>query len=138
MLANASGSCWAFAVTSAIESMYLIQGQGGANAGNLSLSPQQLTSCCANGNGGCYWSQGCNGGASDEAINYVANVHQTTAARYPYTDSAGGTTSACNSGIIATTPAGQAVKLSGWSQEIYPTQNQNAMMNAIAIAPMVM
>ena len=132
-----AGSCWAFAATAAIESMYLIKGGPGATTSTLALSPQQMVSCCNSNTGGCAYSQGCNGGYSDEAINYVTNVHQTTAARYPYS-SAGGSTGTCNNNIIAATTAGQAVKLSGSASVISPTLNENAMMQAVAIAPMVM
>ena len=58
------GSCWAFAATSVIESMYLITNQGGASASNLSLSPQHLISCANSANG--FYSMGCAGGRSDE------------------------------------------------------------------------
>ena len=130
------GSCWAFAATAAIESMYLIQGgAGGATANNLNLSPQQLVSCCNSANG-CPSSAGCNGGSSDDAINYVARVNQTTANIYPYTAGAG-TTGKCSSTILGKTVSGQAVQLLGSASVISPSNVQNALMQAVAIAPTV-
>jgi hypothetical protein len=61
---SCGGGSWAFAATSAIESMYLITNQGGASASNLSLSPQHLISCANSANG--FYSMGCAGGRSDE------------------------------------------------------------------------
>ena len=102
----------------------------------LSLSPQQLVSCCNSGNGGCSYSQGCNGGYSDEAINYVASINQTTSSIYPYS-SASGTTGSCSSAILSSTKTGQAVKLSGSSTAISPSNSEGALMQAVAIAPTV-
>ena len=130
------GSCWAFAATDAIESMYLIQGgAGGATANNLNLSPQQLVSCCNSANG-CPISSGCDGGSTDEAINYVARFNQTTANLYPYTAGAG-TTGRCSSTILGKTVSGQAVQLLGSASVISPNFDQNALMQAVAIAPTV-
>ena len=65
------GSCWAFAVTAAIESMYLIKVPG-ASVSNLALSPQQLVSCCTAANG-CN-SNGCKGGWADEVSSLVIGL----------------------------------------------------------------
>ena len=62
------GSCggggWAFATTSAIESMYLITNQGGASNSSLALSPQHLISCIDSANG--FSSTGCAAGFAHE------------------------------------------------------------------------
>ena len=63
------GSCWAFAATAVIESMYLIR-VGGTSASSLALSPQQLVSCCNRANG-CSYSSGCNGGGSEEVSRTI-------------------------------------------------------------------
>ena len=114
---------------------YLIQGGAGVTASSLSLSPQQLVSCCNSANG-CPNSAGCNGGSSIDAINYVSRVNQTTSARYPYT-SATGSTGSCKSSIVATTALGQAVKLSGSAKVISPANVESTLMQAVAIAPTV-
>ena len=64
-----SGSCWAYAATEVIESMYLIKIGGASQTSTLRLSTQQLVSCCTAENG-CY-SYGCNGGWSDEVSNFL-------------------------------------------------------------------
>ena len=115
--------------------MYLINVDGSATS-TLSLSPEQLVSCCNSGNGGCTYSSGCYGGNSDEAINYVAAVNQTTSSIYPYT-SGSGATGSCSAAILSNTVTGQAVKLSGSTITISPSNSEGVMMQAVAIAPTV-
>lgn len=63
------GSCWAFSATEAIESQLILTG-GSKYA--LDLSPQQIASCTpATGQYGC---QGCNGGFTEGAYEYVKSV----------------------------------------------------------------
>jgi hypothetical protein len=63
------GSCWAFSATEAIESQ-MILGTGGEVA--IALSPQQIASCTpATGTYGC---QGCNGGFTEGAYEYLKGV----------------------------------------------------------------
>jgi len=60
------GSCWAFSATSAIESQLALQG---GDAYSIELAPQQITSCTPNtGDYGC---DGCNGGFTEGAYEYV-------------------------------------------------------------------
>merc|ERR1719310_1631120 len=63
------GSCWAFSATEAIESQ-MILGSGGKLT--IDLSPQQIASCApATGQYGC---QGCNGGFTEGAYEYLKTV----------------------------------------------------------------
>jgi C1A family cysteine protease len=63
------GSCWAFSATEAVESQ-LTMSTGGKY--RVDLSPQQITSCApANGTYGC---QGCNGGFTEGAYEYLKTV----------------------------------------------------------------
>lgn len=63
------GSCWAFSATEAIESQ-LILGTGGKY--DIELSPQQITSCAPPT--GTYGCQGCNGGFTEGAYEYLKTV----------------------------------------------------------------
>jgi len=63
------GSCWAFSATEAIESQ-MILGTGGKFA--ISLAPQQIASCTPST--GAYGCQGCNGGFTEGAYEYVKSV----------------------------------------------------------------
>merc|ERR1712048_926776 len=67
------GSCWAFSATGVVESANAI-----STGKLLSLSEQQLVSCSHNGN------QGCNGGMSKYAFEYLATHAQETETDYPY------------------------------------------------------
>jgi C1A family cysteine protease len=63
------GSCWAFSATEAIESQMILS-TGGKFA--VELSPQQIASCTpATGQYGC---EGCNGGFTEGAYEYVKSV----------------------------------------------------------------
>lgn len=79
------GSCWAFSATEQIESDAIRT--AGFTTANL-LSPQQITSCDST-------SQGCNGGWTERAYDYVKKAGGLeTNADYPYT-SYQGTTGTC-------------------------------------------
>lgn len=63
------GSCWAFSATEAVESQLTLSTGGKYR---LDLSPQQITSCApATGTYGC---QGCNGGFTEGAYEYLKTV----------------------------------------------------------------
>ena len=67
------GSCWAFGATGAIESAYLIKGQ------SVLLSEEELVDCDSQSNG-------CQGGRSDLAFEYIKTKHGLTSeSEYPYT-----------------------------------------------------
>jgi len=77
------GSCWAFYATEQIESDYM-RTQGGT----LVLSPEQITQCDST-------SQGCNGGWTEHAYDYVKKAGGLELdSAYPYT-SYQGTTGTC-------------------------------------------
>merc|ERR1719191_1878328 len=63
------GSCWAFSATSAIESQLALIG---GDEYSIELSPQQITSCTPST--GTYGSDGCNGGFTEGAYEYVKSV----------------------------------------------------------------
>jgi hypothetical protein len=63
------GSCWAFSATEAIESQ-MILGTGGKP--RITLSPQQIASCAPST--GTYGCQGCNGGFTEGAYEYVKSA----------------------------------------------------------------
>jgi len=63
------GSCWAFSATEAIESQLVLTSGGKYR---LDLSPQQIASCApSTGKYGC---QGCNGGFTEGAYDYLKTV----------------------------------------------------------------
>jgi C1A family cysteine protease len=77
------GSCWAFSATEAIESYAFLAGQK-----LQELSPQQINSCDT-------VDQGCNGGNTETAYEYVIKAGGIEGGdEYPYT-SGGGTTGVC-------------------------------------------
>merc|ERR1712023_360729 len=63
------GSCWAFSATSAIESQLALIG---GDEYSIELSPQQITSCTPST--GTYGSDGCNGGFTEGAYEYVQSA----------------------------------------------------------------
>jgi len=63
------GSCWAFSATEAIESQLVLTSGGKYR---LDLSPQQIASCAPST--GTYGCQGCNGGFTEGAYDYVKSV----------------------------------------------------------------
>merc|ERR1711907_571690 len=63
------GSCWAFSATSAIESALALLG---GEEYSIELAPQQVTSCTPST--GTYGCDGCNGGFTEGAYEYVKSV----------------------------------------------------------------
>eukprot|EP01022_Parablepharisma_sp_SALTPOND_P028565 TRINITY_DN71159_c0_g1_i1.p2 TRINITY_DN71159_c0_g1~~TRINITY_DN71159_c0_g1_i1.p2 ORF type:complete len:423 (+),score=34.69 TRINITY_DN71159_c0_g1_i1:4925-6193(+) len=76
------GSCWTFAATSVIESIYAIR----ENPQNLvRFAEQQLVDCCRSGLAEeCSESNGCRGGMVGQAFQYAANKGVTKSVDYPY------------------------------------------------------
>ena len=106
---------------------------GGANF-PIVLSEQQLVDC-ANKKHGFPVSEGCDGGFSDEAINYAATYSQTTEAAYPYTSGNSGNTGTCRFTPIS----GQVVKPSQASIAALPgprgVSPEQALMSALTVGP---
>ncbi len=67
--------CWAFASAAALEASIFINLKI-----NVTLSPQQLTDCA----GGSWGNNGCNGGFSITAYNYIFNNSICTESTYPF------------------------------------------------------
>merc|ERR1711976_232099 len=63
------GSCWAFSATSAIESQLALVG---GDEYSIELSPQQITNCTPST--GTYGSDGCNGGFTEGAYEYIKSA----------------------------------------------------------------
>merc|ERR1711972_976789 len=63
------GSCWAFSATEAIESQMILKSGGKYD---FTLSPQQIASCTPNQ--GTYGCEGCNGGFTEGAYDYVKSA----------------------------------------------------------------
>merc|ERR1712216_1092271 len=102
------GSCWAFSATEAIESQ-MILGTGGKLA--IALSPQQIASCAPST--GTYGCQGCNGGFTEGAYEYVKSAPGLANSFYiPYEQSLTETqaTAAC--------PTAKVAQIDGEMQEL--------------------
>ncbi|KAJ9533764.1 hypothetical protein QJQ45_026849 [Haematococcus lacustris] len=124
------GACWAYAAAAAIESAYLIA-RPSVSAADVDMSEQQLVSCvnAANGN---WTSRGCDGGWSDEAINYSVSTPLLTEARYPNTPGA----PRCRANLVRTSPAGTFVRLATGASRV-PPGSELSLMQAVAIQPVV-
>jgi C1A family cysteine protease len=79
------GSCWAFAVTAALESKALITFNRPGT--NLNLSEQIVVSCSGAGN--------CSGGSPRTASNFLKTTGTNLESCYPYTAQNGNCSSAC-------------------------------------------
>lgn len=125
------GSCWAFAATSVIESAYIIA--TGAKAADIDFSEQNLVSC-AFGDG--YWSQGCKGGYSDEAIDYVAAKLQVPEGYMPYKSGLTVDRGICEQKLIDEAALkNNVVKLSSKSKFVHPMRSVNALLAAVYAQP---
>jgi len=111
------GSCWTFSTTGAIEGAWAI-----ATGSLVSLSEQQIVSCCHSGG------QGCSGGWPYRAMQWAQSQNLCTEASYPYT-SGGGSSGYCQSGCRTGVPAGGVV---GYRSVSYGTE---PLMQAVAQQP---
>ncbi|XP_048536350.1 senescence-specific cysteine protease SAG39-like isoform X3 [Triticum urartu] len=108
------GCCWAFSAVAATEGIVKLK------TGKLiSLSEQELVDCDVHGE-----DQGCEGGLMDDAFKFIIkNDGLTTESNYPYT----ATDDKCKSG----TNGAATIK----SYEDVPTNNEGALMQAVASQP---
>jgi len=129
------GSCWAFSVVENIESQYYLAGKFPGNQ-IVDLSPQQIVDC---DNGGTWGDQGCDGGYTQGALDYVhRNGGIETEADYPYFSGDSGSAGNC---VFDATKI--AAKIDGWQYAV-PMCNdscdhQNATLlqqQLVAIGPL--
>ncbi|WP_215776721.1 C1 family peptidase [Paludibacterium sp. B53371] len=106
------GSCWAFAVTAALESRALISANTPDK--NLDLSEQIVLSCSGAGD--------CGGGWPDQASNFLKSPGNASEAYYPYT---------ADNGSCSTARPGwqsQSYKINSWQ---YVVQNATATVDVL-------
>merc|ERR1712166_534415 len=118
------GSCWAFSATEAIESQ-LTLGTGGKL--RISLSPQQIASCTPST--GTYGCDGCNGGFTEGAYEYLKSVAGLANSFYiPYEQSLTETST------TATCPTAKVAAIDGADKQL---QGGYAAVNgySYAVAP---
>jgi C1A family cysteine protease len=99
------GSCWAFAVTQALESQIMMAKK---DSKDVSLSEQVVVSCSGAGS--------CNGGRPDIASNFIASVGVPPESDYPYTAANG----SCGSAKA------------GWKNRAYKIGAWNSVPNNVA------
>jgi len=115
------GSCWSFSSTGSLEGRHF------QKSGVLtSFSEQQLVDCCNNGTGGCYGSQGCEGGIMDEALTYSQTYDLMTEADYPYT---------AQDGTCSYKGAGTGAGYNNASKKDISPKNKEAFKASIAQGP---
>lgn len=109
------GSCWAFAVTAALESQAMM----GTNGTQVDLSEQILVSCSGAGS--------CSGGYPGSASDYIRNVGLPLESCFPYTATNNTCSNACADWQAST------YKVNGWhtaSSSSYP-QKVTDLKNAL-------
>lgn len=76
------GSCWAFSVTENVESQLFLAGK--MPNGLTDLSEQQIVDCSTNATNPGWPNDGCNGGFTQGALEYVAAYGLESESTYPY------------------------------------------------------
>ena len=93
---GACGSCWAFSAVAAEESNYLIRKGKTFSSAPIDLSEQQLVDCVSaprsDTSGSAYRSNGCSGGRSPEAFDFIRKYGVYKESKYPYTATSGSCT----------------------------------------------
>jgi len=110
------GSCWAFSAVAATEGVIQL-----ATGELISLSEQELVDCDIRGQ-----SEGCEGGLTDDAFEFITQNGLTTEANYPYT----GLDDTCN---ITSEGASPVANITGY--EDVPADNELALLKAVANQP---
>jgi len=109
------GSCWAFSATEAIESYAALSGKYSL----ITLAPQQITSCDK-------VDQGCNGGNTETAYQYVVGAGGLeTEQSYPYVSGTTGQT-----GICKFNAANIKVSITGYTSVPQGEANLKTALNA--------
>lgn len=128
---GACGSCWAFSAIAATESNYLIEkGKTFADEA-IDLSEQQVVDCVNAGltdtNGDAYDSQGCSGGRSPEAFDFIHKygVYSENANPYTATD-----TNTCRKDYLLRKEMKGTGTSPGWGR-LSPSSNTNAIKTAL-------
>jgi len=113
------GSCWAFSATEQIESNNFLK------TGHLPiLSPQQITSCDT-----IAGVQGCNGGYTSSAYDYVVKNGIESNKDYPYTSGGG------NSGTCDYTKADVDIHITGFNSISSSAADETKMATQIQQSP---
>jgi len=123
------GSCWAFSTVEEIESDWILAGNA-----MVELSPEQIVDCDT-------VDQGCNGGDTTTAYQYVEKAGLESEASYPYTSGLasgvdGGSSGSGGPSTCSYKAADVVVNITGYS---YGTtgNNENTMMaNVASLGPM--
>jgi C1A family cysteine protease len=124
------GSCWAFSATEEIESMEFMAGRA-----LQVLAPQQIVSC---DKGGSWGDDGCNGGFTEGAFEYVQkNGGIETEDNYPYTSGDSGEDGNCtfDATKVAVTIAGYKYAIPPCTSGGCTNQDENGLLTQIASAP---
>ena len=118
------GSCWAFAVTAALESYTLIQGgDSTCYVGSCDLSEQMILTCSGGGS--------CSGGSITTPSNYIRDTGSPTEVAYPYNISS----------AVCSPPsywATQAHKINSWAYVATSSPTVSGLKNAlVSTGPLV-
>jgi len=112
------GSCWAFSATETVESFWALAGNG-----LVDLSPQQVTACTTG-------SDGCGGGYTSAAFNYIESAGLESAAAYPYTAGNG------NTGNCEYNANDVVAKISGWRYAAQNGDESALQANVATVGPL--
>jgi len=111
------GSCWAFSATEQIETDVAM-----ATGHLYTLAPQQIVSCD-------HTDDGCNGGNTETAYDYVASNGLEAESAYPYTSGSSGRTGTCHA-------RGRAqVHISSYSTVSHNARSERKMLTQIQTSP---